>query len=69
MLPVFLHPTLLWAVSYTHLFIAANPTVEKMVASAEEAGYRLLDRADLNSSEHGIGGVRLSLIHIFIAVL
>lgn len=39
-------------------FIAANPSVEKMVANAEEAGYRLLDRADLNSSEHGIGGVR-----------
>ena len=39
-------------------FIAANPSVEKMVANAEEAGYRLLARADLNSSEHGIGGVR-----------
>lgn len=39
-------------------FIAANPTVEKMVANAEEAGYRLLDRADLNSSEHAVGGVR-----------
>lgn len=39
-------------------FIAANPTVEKMVANAEEAGYRLLDRTDLYSSEHGIGGVR-----------
>ena len=39
-------------------FIAANPSVEKMAASAEEAGYRLLDRGDLSSSEHGIGGVR-----------
>lgn len=39
-------------------FIAANPTVAKMAANAEEAGYRLLDRTDLNSSEHGIGGVR-----------
>ena len=39
-------------------FIAANPSVEKMVANAEEAGYKLLDRADLYSSEHGIGGVR-----------
>ena len=39
-------------------FIAANPSVEKMVANAEEAGYRLLDRMDLSSSEHNIGGVR-----------
>lgn len=39
-------------------FVAENPTVEKMVANAENAGYRLLDRADLNSSEHGIGGVK-----------
>ena len=39
-------------------FIAANPSVEKMVANAEEAGYKLLDRVDLYSSEHGIGGVR-----------
>ena len=39
-------------------FIAANPSVEKMVANAEEAGYRLLDRADLSSSEHSVGGVR-----------
>ena len=39
-------------------FIAANPSVEKMVANAEEAGYRLLDRADLYSSEHSVGGVR-----------
>ena len=39
-------------------FIAANPTLEKMVANAEEAGYRLLDRMDLSSSEHNIGGVR-----------
>ncbi|MDR0893377.1 MAG: SurA N-terminal domain-containing protein [Mediterranea sp.] len=39
-------------------FIAANPSVEKMVANAEEAGYKLLDRADLYSSEHTIGGVR-----------
>ncbi len=39
-------------------FIAANPTSEKMIANAEEAGYKLLDRKDLYSSEHGIGGVR-----------
>ncbi len=39
-------------------FIAANPSLEKMVANAEEAGYRVLDRSDLHSSEHTIGGVR-----------
>lgn len=39
-------------------FIAANNTLEKMVANAEDAGYRLLDRNDLYSSEHTIGGVR-----------
>lgn len=39
-------------------FIATNNTLEKMIANAEDAGYRLLDRADLYSSEHGIGGVK-----------
>lgn len=39
-------------------FIAANNTLEKMAANAEDAGYRLLDKTDLYSSEHGIGGVR-----------
>jgi peptidyl-prolyl cis-trans isomerase D len=39
-------------------FIAANPSLDKMVENAEEAGYRLLERNDLYSSEHGIGGVR-----------
>ena len=39
-------------------FIAANNTLEKMVANAEDAGYKLLDRTDLYSSEHGIGGVK-----------
>ena len=29
-----------------------------MIANAEDAGYKLLDRADLYSSEHGIGGIR-----------
>ena len=32
--------------------------LRKMAANAEEAGYKLLDRKDLYSSEHGIGGVR-----------
>lgn len=39
-------------------FIVANNTLEKMAANAEDAGYRLLDKTDLYSSEHGIGGVR-----------
>ena len=39
-------------------FIATNNTLEKMIANAEDAGYRLLDRTDLYSSEHGIGGVK-----------
>ncbi len=39
-------------------FIAANNTMEKLMANAEDAGYRLLDRRDLSSAEHTIGGVR-----------
>lgn len=39
-------------------FIAANPTLEKMVAGAEEAGYRLLDGKDMYNSAHNIGDVR-----------
>ena len=39
-------------------FIAANNTLEKLTANAEDAGYRLLDKYDLYSSEHNIGGVR-----------
>ena len=39
-------------------FIATNNTLEKMVANAEDAGYRLLERNDLSSAEHGIGGIR-----------
>lgn len=39
-------------------FIATNNTLEKMVANAEDAGYRLLERNDLSSVEHGIGGIR-----------
>ena len=39
-------------------FIASNPTLEKMTANAESAGYKLLERKDLYSSEHNIAGVR-----------
>ncbi|EJX04182.1 peptidyl-prolyl cis-trans isomerase [gut metagenome] len=41
-------------------FIVANNTLEKLVANAEDAGYRLYPKNDLYSSEHGIGGVRAS---------
>lgn len=39
-------------------FIATNNTLEKMIANAEDAGYRLLDKMELYSSEHNIGGVK-----------
>ena len=39
-------------------FVAANQTLEELEANAEENGYRLLERRDFYSSEHGIGGVR-----------
>lgn len=39
-------------------FIATNNTLEKMIANAEDAGYRLLPKDDLYSSEHTIGGIR-----------
>ncbi|MCD8080115.1 MAG: SurA N-terminal domain-containing protein [Bacteroides sp.] len=39
-------------------FIAANPTIEQLTENAEESGYRLLERNELYSSEHMIGGVR-----------
>lgn len=39
-------------------FVAANMTLDKMIANAEEAGYKLLDRQGLSSSEHNIGGVK-----------
>lgn len=39
-------------------FVSANPTLDKMVANAEEAGYKLLERQGMYSSEHKIGDVR-----------
>jgi peptidyl-prolyl cis-trans isomerase D len=39
-------------------FVASNQTLDKLVANAESAGYKLLDRSDLSSSEHTIGGIR-----------
>ena len=41
-------------------FIAANNTLEKMMANAEDAGYRLYSKNDLYSSEYGVGGIRAS---------
>ncbi len=39
-------------------FAAANTTIEKMSANAEAKGYKLLERNDLYSAEHVIGGVK-----------
>lgn len=39
-------------------FVAANPTLDKMLANAEDAGYSVLTRNDLGTSEHGIAGVK-----------
>ena len=39
-------------------FISENKSLAELEANAEDAGYRLLERADLSSSEHTIGSVR-----------
>lgn len=39
-------------------FIASNETLDKLVANAEENGYRLLERNDFYSSEHTLGGIK-----------
>ncbi len=39
-------------------FIASNPTLEKINANAEAKGYKLLERNDLYSAEHTIGGIK-----------
>ncbi len=39
-------------------FVAQNTTLESLVANAEESGYRLLERADFQSAEHRVGGVK-----------
>ncbi|NDV65578.1 peptidylprolyl isomerase [Bacteroides sp. 224] len=39
-------------------FVAANSTLEQVEANAEDAGYKLLDRSDLNSAEYGIGSIK-----------
>ena len=39
-------------------FVAQNTTMDKIVANAEDNGYRLLERADFRSGEHSVGGVK-----------
>jgi peptidyl-prolyl cis-trans isomerase D len=39
-------------------FVAQNTTLEQIEKNAEESGYRLLERADLTSSEHMVGSVK-----------
>jgi peptidyl-prolyl cis-trans isomerase D len=39
-------------------FVASNPTIEKINANAEAKGYKLLERNDLYSAEHTIGGIK-----------
>lgn len=39
-------------------FVAQNTTMDKIIANAEESGYRLLERADFRSAEHRVGGVK-----------
>lgn len=49
-------------------FVAANGTLDKLVANAEENGYRLLERNEFMSNEHtvcGIHGTRDALRWIF----
>ena len=39
-------------------FVEQNTTMDKIVANAEDNGYRLLERADFRSGEHYVGGVK-----------
>ena len=39
-------------------FVAQNTTMDKIVANAEDNGYRLLERADFRNGEHYVGGVK-----------
>jgi len=39
-------------------FVATNSTIEKINANAEAKGYKLLERNDLYSAEHAIGGIK-----------
>lgn len=39
-------------------FVASNQTLDKLAANAESAGYKIMDRNDLYSSEHNIAGIK-----------
>ena len=39
-------------------FVATNNTLEKMIANAEDAGYRLYSANDVYNYEHNIGGIK-----------
>ena len=39
-------------------FVAANNTYEKMVANAEDSGYRLYTQGEVQNSDHNIGSIR-----------
>ncbi len=39
-------------------FVAANNTFEKMVANAEDSGYRLYSQGEVQNSDHNIGSIR-----------
>ncbi len=39
-------------------FVASNQTLDKLAANAESAGYKIMDRNDLYSSEHTIAGIK-----------
>lgn len=43
--------------NFSH-FVAQNTTVDKLSKNAEENGYKLLERNDLSSAEHYVGGVK-----------
>jgi hypothetical protein len=39
-------------------FVASNQTLDKLAVNAESAGYKIMDRNDLYSSEHNIAGIK-----------
>jgi peptidyl-prolyl cis-trans isomerase D len=39
-------------------FVATNNTYDKMVANAEDAGYRLYSQGEVQNSDHNIGSIR-----------
>lgn len=39
-------------------FVAANPTLDQMLANAEDAGYTILPKNELSTADHGIAGLK-----------